>query len=69
MRRILRRPAVEEVTGKSCASIYRAIQAGDFPRPIRLSQNAVGWLEDEVEAWIEDRRRARDEGEGAADGE
>ena len=29
------------------------MQAGTFPKPIRLGAKAVGWLESEVLDWIE----------------
>ncbi|KEA63122.1 hypothetical protein ADIMK_2646 [Marinobacterium lacunae] len=28
---------------------------GEFPRPIRLSANRVGWLESDLEQWLEQR--------------
>ena len=31
---------------------------GDFPKPIELSEHAVGWLVEEVDAWIQSRQRA-----------
>jgi hypothetical protein len=33
-----------------------------FPRPIALGPRSVGWIEEEVDAWIEARRARRDEG-------
>ena len=64
MRRILRRKEVEEITGLSRSSIYLRIQRGTFPAPIKLGARAVGWLEQEIEAWLEARvseRNARQE--------
>lgn len=34
---------------------------GGFPRPIKLGEHSVGWVEEEVIAWIESRIQARDE--------
>ena len=34
--RLLRRRQVEEVTGMSRSSIYRLMQNGEFPRPVRV---------------------------------
>lgn len=59
-RRILRRPVVVERTGLSDTSIWREVKAGRFPRPVPLGRRAVGWVESEVDAWIEARARARD---------
>jgi prophage regulatory protein len=49
---ILRRKQVEKRTGLSRSTIYLRIQKGTFPRPINLGTRAVGWLENEIEAWL-----------------
>ncbi len=55
---ILRRRQVSARTGLSRSSIYAKITEGTFPRPIALGARAVGWLEDEVEAWLTARVEA-----------
>ena len=55
---ILRLPATCERTGKSRSSIYQGIPDGTFPRPIKLGPRSVGWLEDEIDAWIQQRIEA-----------
>ena len=50
--RIFRFPEVVRLTGLSRATIYRLEQNGSFPARIKLSQNAVGWNSDDVEAWM-----------------
>jgi prophage regulatory protein len=55
---ILRRPQVEARTGLSRSTIYQRIKDGTFPRPISLGQKAVGWLENEIDAWIAERIKA-----------
>lgn len=48
---ILRMPAVKAETGyKSHASIYNAINAGLFTKPVNIGQRSVGWPDDEVKA-------------------
>jgi len=48
---ILRMPAVKVETGhRSHASIYNAIRAGTFTRPVQIGERAVGWPSDEVQA-------------------
>lgn len=54
---VLRRRQVEARTGLGRSSIYALIADGQFPAPIRLSANAVGWLEHEIDAWIAERAR------------
>ncbi|MCU0670974.1 MAG: AlpA family transcriptional regulator [Myxococcota bacterium] len=58
-RRLLRLPEVIERTGLSRTSIYRAMQAGEFPRAVPLYRRGVAWPESEVEGWIASRLTAR----------
>jgi prophage regulatory protein len=58
--RVLRKRLVKEKTGLSSASIDRKERAGDFPVRIQLGTKAVGWIEAEIDAWIEKRRDERD---------
>ena len=53
--KILRLRSVTARTELSRSCIYRFVTLGKFPKPIRLGPRAVGWLEAEVEAWIEKR--------------
>ena len=55
---ILRRPQVEARTGLSRSTIYSRIQDGTFPRPILLGSRAVGWLEHEIDEWLDRRIKA-----------
>ena len=59
---ILRRKQVEKRTGLSRSTIYLRIQEGSFPRPINLGARAVGWLENEIEAWLAARLEIRNNG-------
>ena len=56
---ILRRKQVEKRTGLSRSTIYLRIQEGAFPRPIKLGARAVGWVENEIEAWLAARLEIR----------
>ena len=48
---ILRMPAVKAETGhRSHASIYNAIKAGLFTKPVPISTRSVGWPDFEVKA-------------------
>ena len=55
---VLRRRQVEARTGLGRSSIYALIAGGQFPTPIRLSANTVGWLEHEIDGWIAERTKA-----------
>ena len=49
--RILKRPEVQSRTGLSRSSIYSKMEIGTFPKPIKLTERSVGWLEHEVQEW------------------
>jgi prophage regulatory protein len=53
----LRLPTVMDRTGLSRSSIYARISSTppDFPQPINLGPRAIGFLESEVEEWIQNR--------------
>lgn len=53
--RILRRPEVQRYTGLSKSGLYLAIQQGNFPRQINIGKRAVGWLESDIDAWVQER--------------
>ena len=57
-RNIIRKPATRKKTGLSNTTIWRLEKVDKFPRRIQITEaGAVGWYEDEVEAWIHDRVR------------
>jgi prophage regulatory protein len=67
LRPILRLREVEQTTGIKRSTIYEGIEAGTFPKQIPLAPRAVGWLEDEIAAWVEARIAER--AQKAADGQ
>ena len=46
---------VIKVTGLSRSTIYRLMDQDRFPKPIKLSQRIVGFLEQDIEQWIQER--------------
>ena len=51
---ILRLPQVKAKTGLSRSTIYARIAQGSFPKPVPLGgARAVGWVEAQVEGWLE----------------
>lgn len=60
MIRFLRLPEVEARVGLSPMTIWRRQKSGTFPRRVRLGPNAVGWVEEEIEAWCAERAAERD---------
>ena len=49
---ILRLPAVLDRIGLSRSTVYDMMARGTFPRPVRLSERAVGWRETDIEGWL-----------------
>ena len=39
---LIKRPKVERITSLSRSAIYAAMEAGDFPRPVRIGKRSVG---------------------------
>lgn len=50
---ILRLPAVKSRTGLSRSTIYLRVSEGTFPKPVSLGGRAVGWVEAEIQLWLE----------------
>lgn len=50
---VLRLPIVKNRTGLSRTTIYKRIADGTFPKPIKIGVRAVGWLESDIDAFIE----------------
>ena len=53
--RLLRRREVEQITGMGHSSIYRLMQDGVFPRPVRVGPAAVRWRCSDITGWLESR--------------
>ena len=55
---ILRMPELTSRTGLGRSTVYKLIQSGDFPKPVKLTRRAVGWLLDDVERFMARRMAA-----------
>jgi prophage regulatory protein len=64
--RILRQPEIERRTGLSRTTIWRLERSGDFPPRRRVLSNTIGWLESEVDEWIQTRPAATTSDAGEA---
>lgn len=49
--RFLRLPDVKDRVGLSRSQIYRLIQAGTFPAPLKLSQQVSVWPDKDITRW------------------
>lgn len=57
--RIIRERECKHTSGLSRSTRWRQERAGLFPKRRRISSNAVGWLESEIQEWL--RTRSEDE--------
>ncbi|EAW2116172.1 AlpA family transcriptional regulator [Salmonella enterica] len=51
--RLIRLPEVMKRTGYCKAWIYRLINDGKFPAPVKIGTRAVAFVESEIDAWIQ----------------
>lgn len=56
---IQRWPVVFGRVGFCRSYVHQLISKGEFPQPIKLGKRASGWLESEIDAWLEDRIKLR----------
>ena len=51
--RILRLPAVMDVTGLGRSTVYLKMAEGQFPKSFKITERSCGWLEADIQNWIE----------------
>ncbi|RWM32064.1 MAG: AlpA family phage regulatory protein [Mesorhizobium sp.] len=56
----IRRPELRKIVPLADTTIYEMERRGEFPRRFHLTSRCVVWDLAEVEAWVEERRRASD---------
>ncbi len=59
--RMLSKAQVRELVLYSPQHIARLEAAGQFPKRVQLGYNRVGWVEQEVLDWLQERIEARDQ--------
>lgn len=50
--KLLRRRTVEAITGLSKSTLYKLIDEGRFPRPVKIGARAVAWRNSDISEWI-----------------
>ncbi|MDC0520940.1 AlpA family transcriptional regulator [bacterium] len=55
---LMRRSQLEERLGLTRSSIYKMMDDGEFPRPMKIGRRAVGWRADEIAQWLERQQKA-----------
>lgn len=56
--------AVEAVcarVGLGRSTVYRLVDSGEFPRPVKLTAARVAWVEAEVARWVNRKIEERDQ--------
>ena len=56
---LLKIQKVIELTTLSRSTIYRLVESGKFPRPVKLTSRTIGWVEEEVKDFILDKINER----------
>lgn len=51
--KILNASEIKIRTGLARSTWYKLIKVGDFPTPIKLSAKRIGFLEEDIDRWIE----------------
>ena len=59
--KIFRRRELENRIGVKRSSIYKMMDEGLFPKPVRLGRRAVGWREEDIEHWLKQMQEVSDE--------
>lgn len=60
MQKLVRLPEVIERTSLSRSTIYEMMAGGRFPRPVKLNLRSNGWIEAEINAWLDTRIATRE---------
>ncbi|MCH8982274.1 AlpA family phage regulatory protein [candidate division KSB1 bacterium] len=55
--KILGPKEVKDMTNLSPVTIWRLEKAGKFPNRVNITEARVGWVESEIESWLEARPR------------
>jgi len=53
--KIIRLKQFLETTGLARSTIYKFIVAGTFPKSVSLNGQSVGWVDEEIQEWINAR--------------
>jgi len=59
MSNVYRMKDVAALTGVCSVTVRRWVMEGNFPKPIRLGPNSIGFVREEVDAWFAAKRAER----------
>lgn len=55
----MRMKQVIDLVGVKRGTVYKLQKYGQFPRSVKITGQAVGWIEEEVQRWLAERRDRR----------
>ena len=55
-KKVIRRREVEARISLACSTIYAMMADDKFPRPLKIGRPAVGWIEEDIDKWLSDRK-------------
>ncbi len=58
--KVLKIKTVQNSTGLSRSSIYLMMREGSFPKSLSLGTRSVGWLEADIQSWIDSKVSERE---------
>lgn len=50
--RLLRLPAVLQITGMGRNTVYTRIKEGTFPKQVKIGPKSVAWRQSEINQWM-----------------
>jgi len=56
--RVIRFPELFKKVGLCRSQIWRLEKQSAFPKSIHLGKNSKGWIEADIDAWLNERRKA-----------
>lgn len=60
MSKIYRIGSLVSILGLSKTTIYKMMNEGLFPKSIQLTERSVGWLESDINDWINSRQKVEE---------
>ncbi len=69
LKRVLSQKEVAERIGTSSSTVGRLVKAGKFLPPFSVTRGRVGWFIEDVDVWLDERKRATEEKRASANAE
>ncbi len=57
--RLIKLKTVMDKTGMAKSTIYKYMEAGEFPENVKLTTRSVAWVESEIDEWIMEKMQQR----------